>query len=67
METVAVFVVISTYGKVSINVQLYTCQLFYDHLINKKSSNLYLSLVYEQHNYAARSASLQHLNPEPSE
>ena len=45
-------------------VKLYTCQLFYDHLINKKSSNLNLSLVSEQHNYATRSASLQHLNPE---
>ena len=44
-------------------VKLYTCQLFYDHLINKKSSNLNLSLVSEQHNYATRSASLQHLNP----
>ena len=45
-------------------VKLYTCQLFYDHLINKESSNLNLSLVSEQHNYATRSASLQHLNPE---
>ena len=45
-------------------VKLYTCQLIYDHLINKKSSNLNLSLVSKQHNYATRSASLQHLNPE---
>ena len=45
-------------------VKLYTCQLFYDHLIDKKSLNLNLSLVSEQHNYATRSASLQHLNPE---
>ena len=45
-------------------VKLYTCQLIYDHLVNKKSSNLYLFLVSEQHNYATRSASLQHLNPE---
>ena len=45
-------------------VKLYTCQLIYDHLIDKKSSNLNLSLVSEQHNYATRSASLQHLNPE---
>jgi len=45
-------------------VKLYTCQLFYDHLINKKSSNPNLSLVSEQHNYATRSVSLQHLNPE---
>ena len=36
----------------------------YDHLIDKKSSNLNLSLVSEQYNYATRSASLQHLNPE---
>ena len=43
-------------------VKLYTCQLFYDHLTNKKSSNLNLSLVSKQHNYATRSASLQHLN-----
>ena len=39
-------------------VKLYTCQLSYDHLINKESSNLN-SLVSEQHNYATRSASLQ--------
>ena len=45
-------------------IKLYTCQLFYDHLIDKKSSNLNLSLVSEQHNYTTRSASLQHLNPE---
>ena len=45
-------------------VKLYTCQLFYDHLTNKKSSNLNLSLVSEQHNHATRSVSLQHLNPE---
>ena len=45
-------------------VKLYTCQLFYDHLIDKKSSNLNLSLVSEQHNYTTRSASLQRLNPE---
>ena len=44
--------------------KLYTCQLFYDHLIDKKLSNLNLSLVSEQHNYAALSASLQHRNPE---
>ena len=35
----------------------------FDHL-NNKSSNLNLSLVSEQHNYATRSASLQHLNPD---
>ena len=44
-------------------VKLYTRQLCYDHLTNKKSSNLNLSLVSEQHNYATRSASLQHLTP----
>ena len=45
-------------------VKLYTCQLFYDDLINKESSNLDLSLVSEQHNYATRlSASVQHLTP----
>ena len=43
--------------------KLYTCQLIYDHL-NNKSSNHNLSLVSEQHNYATRSASLQHLNPD---
>ena len=37
----------------------------YDLLINnKKSSNLNLPLVSEQHNYGTRSASLQHLNPD---
>ena len=45
-------------------VKLLTCQLFCDHLIDNKPSNLNLSLVSEQHNYAPRSASLQHLNPE---
>ena len=46
-------------------VKLYTCQLFYDHLINKKWSNFNLmSLVSEQHNYATQSVSLQHLNQE---
>ena len=43
-------------------VKLYTCQLLYDHLIDEKPSNYTLSLVSEQHNYATRSASLQHLN-----
>ena len=45
-------------------VKLYACQLFYDDLIDKKPSNHNLSLVSEQHNYATRSASLQHLNRE---
>ena len=46
-------------------VKLYTCQLFYDHLINEESLNLNLSLVSEQHDYATRSASLQHLPVHP--
>ena len=44
-------------------VKLYTCQLLYDYLIDKKSSNFNLSLVPEQHKYATRSASLQLLKP----
>jgi len=32
-------------------VKLYTCQLFYDHLIDEKLSNYTSSLVSEQHNY----------------
>ena len=44
-------------------VKLYTCQLLYDHLIDKKPPNYTLSLVSEQHNYATRRTSLQHLNP----
>ena len=44
-------------------VKLYTCQLLYDHLIDAKPSKYTLSLVSEQHNYATRSTSLQHLNP----
>ena len=39
-------------------------QLIHQKKISKLSSNLNLSLVSEQHNYATRSASLQHLNPE---
>ena len=45
-------------------VKLYMRQLFYDHLIDKKPSNYNLSLISEQHNYAIRNASLQHLNPD---
>ena len=41
-------------------VKLHTCQPLYDHLINEKPSNDTLSLVFEQHNYATWSASLQH-------
>jgi len=48
-------------------VKLYICQLhvLYDHLIDEKLLNYTLSLVSvsEQHNYATRSASLQHLHP----
>ena len=44
-------------------VKLCTCQLLYDHLIDEKPSNYASSLISEQHNYATRSASLQHLNP----
>ena len=39
-------------------VNVYTCQLFYDHLMNKKSSNHNLSLVSEHHHDATQSASV---------
>ena len=41
-------------------VKLNTCQLIYDHFVDKKPSNFTLALVSEQHNYDTRSASLQH-------
>lgn len=44
-------------------VKLNTCELFYDQIVDKKSSNFILLFVSEQHNYATRSTSLQHLNP----
>ena len=44
-------------------VKLCTFQPVYDHLIYKTFSNLILSLISEQHHYATRSVSLQHLNP----
>ena len=45
-------------------VKLSTCQLLYDpHIIEENPSNFTLSFVSEQHNYATRSTSLQHLNP----
>ena len=44
-------------------VKLNTCQLIYDHFVDKKPSNFTLVSVSEQHNYDTRSASLQHLNP----
>ena len=44
-------------------VKLNTCHLIYDHLVDKKPSNVTLALVSEQYNYDTRSASLQHLNP----
>ena len=46
-------------------IKLSTCQLFYDHIVTKKSSNFALSFVSEIHDYATRSTSLQHLNPSP--
>ena len=48
-----------------IPIKLSTCQLFYDHIVDKKSSNFALSFVSEIHDYATRSTSLQHLNPSP--
>ena len=44
-------------------VKLNTCQLIYDHFVDKKPLNFTLASVSEQHNYDTRSASLQHLNP----
>ena len=44
-------------------VKLNTCQLIYDHLVDKKPSNFTMAFVSEQYNYDTRSASLQHLNP----
>ena len=44
-------------------VKINTCQLIYDHLVDKKPSNFTLALVSKQYNYNTRSASLQHLNP----
>ena len=46
-------------------VKFYTCQLFYDYIVDRKPSNFTLTLVSEQHNYATRIASLQYLNPSP--
>ena len=46
-------------------IKLSTCQLFYDHIVDKKSSNFALSFVSEIHDYATRSTSLHHLNPIP--
>ena len=43
-------------------VKLNTCQLIYDHFVDKKPSNFMLALVSEQYNYDTRSASRQHLN-----
>ena len=44
-------------------VKLNTCQQFYDYFVGTKASNIRLALVSEQHNYDARTAPLQHLNP----
>ena len=46
-------------------IKLSTCQLFYDHIIDKKSSKSALSFVSEIHDYATRNTSLQHQNPSP--
>ena len=46
-------------------IKLSTCQLFYDHIVDKKSPNFALSFVSEIHDYPSRSTSLQHLNPNP--
>ena len=39
-----------------------TCQLFYDHSVDKKWPNFSLSFVSEIHDYETRSAYFQHLN-----
>ena len=39
-----------------------TCQLFYDHSVDKKCPNFSLSFVSEIHDYETRSAYFQHLN-----
>ena len=46
-------------------IKLCTCQLFYDHIVDKKSSNFALSFVSETHDYVIRSTSLQHMNLSP--
>ena len=46
-------------------IKLSTCQLFYDHIADKKSSNFAFFFVSEIHDYATRSTYLQHLNPSP--
>ena len=46
-------------------VKFYTCQLFYDHIVDRKRSNFTLTHVSEQHNYSTRTASLQYLSPRP--
>ena len=46
-------------------VKFYTCQLFYDYIVDGKPSNSTLTLVPEKYNYATRIASPQHLNPTP--
>ena len=46
-------------------IKLSTCQLFYDHIVDKKSSNFALSFVSEIHDYATRSTYLHHLNHSP--
>ena len=46
-------------------IKLSTCQLFYDHIVDKKTSNFAFSFAFEIHDYASRSTSLQHLNLTP--
>ena len=43
-------------------IKLSMCQLFYDHIVDKKSSNFALSFVSEIHDYAIKSISLHHLS-----
>ena len=58
------FVLDTDASNIGIGAVLSEVHQLYHHLIDYKPSNLNLSLVTEQHNYATRSASLQHLNPE---
>lgn len=46
-------------------VKFHTCQFFYDHIVDRKLSNLTLTHVSEQHNHTTRIASLQYLSPSP--
>ena len=46
-------------------VKFYSCQLFYDHIVDRKRSNFTLTHVSQQHNYTTRTVSLQYLSPRP--